>query len=249
MRSDGACKLEPGPSHTVARVADGETIVLDSGAEVRLVGTLAPRAPSPGSGDWPPERQAREALERLLIGKNVELKFAGRRSDRYGRHLAHVFVTETGGDPVWVQGHLLEQGLARAYALPGNTGCISEMLTKESEGHLHARGIWKLAAYRVIEATEIRELLARRNRFELVEGVVRDVALKGGRGYVNFGSDWRSDFTAVVPPKLMRDASEAATQLRALIGKRVRVRGWIERRNGPSVEIAALGEIEVVGGT
>jgi endonuclease YncB( thermonuclease family) len=240
------CALEAGATHTVVSVADAETIVVDDGSEVRLIGALAPRSPSPGIADWPRERAAREALERLLVGRNVELKFAGRRSDRYGRLLAHAFVSD-GSDAVWVQGYLLAHGLARAYALAGNAACLAEMLEKEREAREQARGLWGVAAYRVLEADEIRELLRRRNRFEIVEGVVGDVAFTGGRAYVNFGADWRRDFTAVVPPRLMRGSPGSVARLKALAGKRVRVRGWVERRNGPSVEIAALGDIEVAG--
>jgi endonuclease YncB( thermonuclease family) len=243
---DERCALEPGPSHTVARIVDAETIVVDGGSEVRLIGALAPRSPSTGSADWPPERTAREALERLLLGRNVELKFAGRRNDRYGRRLAHVFAVD-GREKVWVQGRMLSQGLVRVYALAGNTACLAEMLELEWEAREQGRGIWAVAAYRVLEATEVGELLRRRNRLEVVEGVVRDVAFTGGRVYVNFGADWRRDFTAVVPPRLVRGSPETVLRLKALAGKRVRVRGWIERRNGPSVEIAALGEIEVEG--
>jgi endonuclease YncB( thermonuclease family) len=249
--ADERCTLAAGSSHTVVRVADAETIVVDDGSEVRLIGALAarvpsPGAPAPGTTDWPSESQARAALERLLQGRNVELKFGARRGDRYGRLLAHVFVSD-GSDKVWVQGYLLAQGFARAYALAGNAACLTEMLEKEREAREGVRGIWGVAAYRVLEATEIGELLRRRNSFEIVEGVVRDVAVTGGRAYVNFGSDWRRDFTAVVPPRLLRGSPETVIRLKALIGKRVRVRGWIERRNGPSVELAALGEIEEIG--
>jgi endonuclease YncB( thermonuclease family) len=240
------CALEPGPSHTVARIVDAETIVVDDGSEVRLIGALAPRSPSTGSADWPPERAAREALERLLLGRNVELKFAGRRSDRYGRRLAHVFAAD-GSEKVWVQGHLLSQGLVRVYALAGNTACLAEMLELEREAREKGRGVWAVAAYRVLAATELGELLRRSNRLEVVEGIVSDVAFTGGRVYVNFGADWRRDFTAVVAPRLVRGSPETVSRLKALAGKRVRVRGWIDRRNGPSVEIAALGEIEEIG--
>jgi endonuclease YncB( thermonuclease family) len=239
------CQLESQASYTVARVADAETIVLDDGSEVRLIGALAPRSPDQGAADWPPERAAREALERLLLGRNVELKLAGRQSDRYGRRMAHVFVMSD-SEKTWVQGYLLSQGLARAYALDGNSACLSAMLAVERDAREGARGIWGMAAYRVLEATEVRELLRRRNRFEVVEGIVRDVAVTGGRAYLNFGPDWRRDFTAVVPPRLLTGSPETAVRLKALLGKRARVRGWIERRNGPSVEIAAIGEIEVL---
>jgi micrococcal nuclease len=209
--ADEHCALEAGSSHTVACIVDAETIVVDDGSEVRLIGALAPRSPTAGSTDWPPEHAAREALERLLLGRNVEIKLAGRRSDCYGRRLAHVFAVD-GSEKVWVQGHLLSRGLVRVYALVGNTACLSEMLELERKAREEGHGIWAVAAYRVLEATEVGELLRRRNRLEVVEGVVRDVAFTGGRVYLNFGADWRRDFTAVVPPRLVRGSPETAAQ-------------------------------------
>jgi micrococcal nuclease len=110
--------LESGPARTVTRIIDGETAALDDGTELRLIGALAPRAIDAGTepGTWPAEIAAMEELRALLLGKSVELAFGGERNDRYGRLLAQAHVRE-GDNRRWVQGHLLEQGLARAYIL------------------------------------------------------------------------------------------------------------------------------------
>ena len=54
------CELEPGPVRTVARVLDAETLQLDDGGEVRIIGALAPRARDAAAvpGEWPAEQQA-----------------------------------------------------------------------------------------------------------------------------------------------------------------------------------------------
>jgi hypothetical protein len=84
--------------------------------------------------------------------------------------------------------------------------------------------------------------------FTLVEGSVRRVAERGQRIYLNFGNDWRWDFTIIVPPAMTRTSGADLARLRSLTGSRVRVRGWIERRNGPAIEISNLREIEVLSG-
>ena len=66
----------------------------------------------------------------------------------------------------------------------------------------------------------------------------------GGRIYLDFGSDWRSDFTVVVPPRLAGKTPEDIAKILSLRGARVRVRGWIERRYGPAIEVRDLAEIE-----
>ena len=114
-----SCALSPGPVGTVARVLDAETLVLDDGSAVRLIGALAPRARDAGAaaGAWPPETEAIKFLSDLVLGKRVKLAFGGRRKDRYGRFLAQVFLDD-GGKTEWVQGALLTQGHARMYGLP-----------------------------------------------------------------------------------------------------------------------------------
>jgi hypothetical protein len=43
-------------------------------------------------------------LERLILGKKVELRYDGLRRDRRGRAIAHVFVPQgLGKEAVWVQ--------------------------------------------------------------------------------------------------------------------------------------------------
>src|SRR6185503_18563800 len=67
--------LEAGPTRTVARVIDGETVALDDGTQLRLIGALAPRAIDAGAdpGLWPLEIAAQEELSALILGKSIEL--------------------------------------------------------------------------------------------------------------------------------------------------------------------------------
>ena len=60
------CRLDTGTTHSVAKVIDGETLALDDGREVRLIGALAPKAIEVGAeaGAWPPEIAAHAALRR-----------------------------------------------------------------------------------------------------------------------------------------------------------------------------------------
>src|SRR5262245_5101669 len=89
-----ACReLDPGPTHTVTRILDGETVVLDDGRELRLIGVLAPRAidVNAEADAWPIATAVTEALRALVLGKSIELRFDGERTDRYGRLQAHAF--------------------------------------------------------------------------------------------------------------------------------------------------------------
>jgi micrococcal nuclease len=247
MAREARCRLKPGPTRAVVRILDAETVQLDDGREVRLIGALAPRSPdmSPNAQPWPPEQRAEAALRDLILGNSVELAYGAQHRDRYGRLLAHLFV-DRGGVRTWVQGELLRTGHARAYGLPGDFACSAELLAHERVARAAQAGLWAKAAYAVRPAFQTRAILRQRNTYQIVSGRVVQVATKRAYTYLNFGKDWRSDFTAGIAAKLVRKNPAWAKTLAALEGKTVEVRGWIEYRNGPFIEVEDKSQIAIV---
>ncbi len=241
------CPLAPGSSHAVVRALDSETLLLDDGQEVRLIGALAPKPDvlRADAADWPATREALEALQQLVHDRTVTLRFEGRRRDRYGRALAQVFVSGDGGD-FWLQERLLLEGHARAYTLPGNTACLTALLEAEAGARALARGLWRRDTYRVRTADDVDGLLTTVGRFVLVEGRVTGVARTQASVYINFGADWRRDFTASLTAATVDRSREGRARVDALNGKTIRVRGWLERRNGPMIVLGSLDEIELL---
>jgi endonuclease YncB( thermonuclease family) len=240
--------LESGPQRTVARIIDGETVALDDGHELRLIGALAPRALDAGadSGAWPLEAAAREALGIFVLGKSITLGFVGERVDRYGRLQAHAYVID-GLQKRWVQGHMLEQGLARAYEQAGNRACGPELLAAEGNAREARSGMWAEAAYAVRAADDPAELLRYHARFQVVEGRVARVGQVRGSIYLNFGSFRRRAFFASLRDADRGVLGEHARNPKGLEGSVLRVRGWIERRRGrPAINLSAAGMIEVL---
>ncbi len=233
-----SCDLTDGEDRTVTRVVDGETLVLDGGTELRLIGALAPRAYDTAgeTSEWPIADRARSALEAIAAGRTIRLAYAGRRIDRYGRILAHAFAG-SGEDRMWLQGELLKRGLARAYALDGNTACLAELVAHEAFARKKAEGLWAEAIYAVRSAEDVSTLLRLAGTFQIVEGTVSNAADVRGTLYVNFGEDRRQDFTVVVRPQARRAFTAAGLKPDELDGRRIRVRGWIERRGGPMIEL------------
>lgn len=65
--------LEDGGAARVVSVVDGDTVILDDGRQVRLVGILAPKLPlgRPGFVKWPLADAAKARLEELVLGRRV----------------------------------------------------------------------------------------------------------------------------------------------------------------------------------
>jgi micrococcal nuclease len=238
--------LEAGPTRTVARIIDGETVALDDGTELRLIGALVPRAIDAGAdhGMWPLEVAAQEELRALILGKSVGLAFGGARADRYGRLQAHAFSIE-GDRRRWVQGHLLQQGLARAYAEEGNRACSVEALEAERVARDARRGLWADAAYQARSAAHPRELSRYRGTFQVVEGHIARIGVGRGTIYLNFGND-RQEFSVSLRRGDRGLLGPHADDPKALEGRLARVRGWIEHRSGPTINLSTAGLIEVL---
>lgn len=237
--------MTSGGTHVVTQLEPLGTLLLDDGTRVRLAGLHLPTSPSfiTTGQSWKPERDALAALSDLTMGKRVEIAYATRSVDRWGSLVAHVFSMDR-GQREWVQGALLRRGHARVDALPGEVSCMQELLAHEREAMRDLHGLWAHPAYRIRWADTPQRLMRLRNTFQLIEGTVRKVALTRSRIYLNFGSDWRSDFTAAAALNTRAFTAETLTRLQALEGKRVRVRGWIERRNGPYIELFDAMQVE-----
>ncbi len=225
-----ATGLEPGKTVDVVRVMDPRTLELADGTTLRLSGIDSPETVSD---------EALKVLGDLVADRPVSLFYGETKSDRWRHAVAHVVLD----DGTWLQAALLRQGLARVYSFSDNRIGVAEMLAIEAEARDAGRGLWSSWKTDVKSPAETPQLL---NSFQVVEGTVAEAANVRGRVYLNFGEDWRSDFTILVPPKVRRQFDRAEIDLSVLQDKNVRVRGWVKRWNGPMIELTHAEQLEIL---
>ncbi len=242
-----ACEgLRDGPRGAVSRIVDGDTLMLDNGLVVRLIGIQAPHLAlgRPGLADWPKAKDSEAALTRLALGRPVLLRYGGEEKDRYGRLLAQVFVA---GEPqTWLQQQMLLAGMARVYSFPDNRACLAELYAAETRARSAGLGIWSDPYYRVRRAERPAAFSTLAGHYELVEGRVLKAARSGGRVYLNFGRIYKEDFTAVIDARALRLFADEHLDPLKLGGALVRVRGWIDLSEGPRIAITHPEQIEVL---
>ena len=226
----------------VVEVVDGGTVLLDDGETLRLAGIEVPR---PARGDTASSvsvlaEEARQTLAQLVQGRRVSLASGGTPRDRYGRLRAHIVRSD---DETWIQGALLAAGLARVHSLADDRAAVPEMLVIERRARSSRLGIWSEPRYRLRAAGEADDGL---RSFQLVEGRVRAAAVVRGRGYLNFGDDWREDFTVSIAPRDRRLFEAEGIAIEDYEGRLVRVRGWVDSFNGPMIEATHPEQIEVL---
>ena len=244
-----ACEgLTDGPRGIVREVVDGDTVLLESGLVVRLIGIQAPKLALGREGfeDWPMGEEARAALTAMVLGQPVEVRYGGETLDRYGRSLGQLFVT--GETPVWVQAEMLQAGMARVYSFPDNRACLGELLAAETNARAMSLGIWSDPYYSVRRADRPAALLPLAGHYELVEGRVLTAEKVGASVYLNFGRLWKEDLTAVIDAAALRLFTAEAFDPAKLGGALVRLRGWVDTRDGPRITLTHPEQIEVLAG-
>ena len=235
--ADGAtgCNPQAVGSAAVRAVADGRTLTLTDGREVRLAGIEIPNETEHGAA-------AKAALEQLVRGQDIRLLRMGPDTDRYGRFVGGI--ARPDGRPIQLE--LLAKGHALAAGSATDARCTAAFLSAEKAARTAGVGLWGTAYYAAKDASDPEGILARRGRFAVVEGNVLSVRESGATIYVNFGRRWTEDFTVTALKRNERTFSDAGLPLKKLEGRRVRVRGTIEERGGPWIEAVHPGQIEVV---
>jgi micrococcal nuclease len=106
-------------------------------------------------------------------------------------------------------------------------------------------GLWNDPDYSILDATDVEELAQQDGRFVIVEGVVRRVGTGRARFYLDFGG--RGGFTVVVARKSQNAFQAAGASLTGLAGEKIRVRGVLDDRFGPRLEITEPPMLERLG--
>jgi len=230
---------------TVVSVVDGDTVVIspmiDGANEIRLVGLQAPKLPlgRVGFQAWPLADESKAALEALTLNRIITAVSGGAQKDRHGRLLAHMVLK----DGTWVQGALLADGWARVYSFPDNRWAVDDMLRLERTARAASVGIWNHPFYAVRAQYDLKDL---DGSFHLIEGQVRAAQTVKGRTYLNFGANWKTDFTVTIEKRDHKKFKQTGLDLESLAGTWIRVRGWLSMRNGPTIRATHPEQIEIL---
>jgi micrococcal nuclease len=136
----------------VTRVVDGDTLLLESGERVRLIGIDTPeihesdklyrdsrRTGMDIKTIREMGRRSYEFVRGLAEGKRVRLEFDAERQDRYKRLLAYVYLK----DGTFLNGEIIRQGYASLMTFPPNVKYVDMFLKFYQEARENKRGLWR----------------------------------------------------------------------------------------------------------
>lgn len=124
-------------SQVVERVVDGDTLVLEGGEKVRLIGVDAPESVKPGSKTECFGKESSEYLKQKLEGKIITLQKDTTDRDRYDRHLRYINV-----DQEFINELLVSEGYARAKSYPPDRREEERLWQAEQRAKEKGLGLW-----------------------------------------------------------------------------------------------------------
>ena len=229
-------------TYRVSRILDDLTLMLDNGQIVRLTGLDLPGR----FKDETPEHviESYHILKELFLNQPITLYQTQNakkgRTNRMDHQLGHVVRSK---DKVWAQGTLLINGLARMRISEHNPELSRDMAQNEQKAISSQKGLWSKESYdlKTPDSTENHV-----SSFQVVEGVVQSVAAIKNNIYLNFGQNWKTDFTISIPLKLRRDFLSHDIDPLKLQGKKIQARGWIQSYNGPYIKLSHVNHFIII---
>lgn len=254
--SVAACELPTTLTHTVTEVLDSRTLKLDDGTELRLASVLTPTSFDSATTpeNWPAETAAIQFLTHQTLHRNIAISLSQPPRDRYARRVGHAMLLPPRSEPsastsqnTWLQALLVESGHARvAVATATDSTCARQLLRLEAQAEAAERGLWSQSVYQPKRAEDVFTLNRFRSTFQIVEGVVHRVAVLRNTAYLNFSPDRKRNFSVRLSLRMLKQSGLTSGWLRTLMKSPVRIRGWLEKRNGPMIMVWRMDQIELL---
>ena len=200
----------------VTQVVDGDTVRLEDGRSVRLIGVNAPEIGRKGRSSEPFAEAARQRLQALVkaSGGRIGLQPGVQGRDKYGRTLAHIYTRN--GDNIEAQ--LLAEGLGYRVAVAPNVALVTCQQDAERVARKAGLGLWRAPAVRTAGQIE-------QSGFALITGRVRGIERNRGGIWIEIDEG----LVLQVSPRLQGDFPSSFFE--GLKGRKVEARGWVLDRS------------------
>lgn len=241
-----ACPTAGAEPVALASVAPRLELKLADGRLLRLAGLEPGTATSTA-----PAREANDAaaLAALLGHRALAVTILSPKPDRWGRLAAFASVAD--GPAGGLAAAALAAGLAR-YRPEAAAPCRTSLLSSEDTARRAQLGLWADPFYSVLAVDDRAAFAAREGTDVVVEGRLRAVEPGQYRTRLRFeasGSETSGShdrLEATIVPRAMKTFEAKGVDVHSLIGRSLRLRGLLDRRFGPRIELASPDEVEVL---
>ena len=240
------CLPEGGETAIIAAVGTDFSLTLSDGRTLRLAG-IDPIRTTPDQPDASADAHA--SLASWLIGRSATVRLLSPAADRWGRLPALVFAARpAGGDVASVATRMVAEGFARGRPEPEAASCWPSVLASEIAARDSVLGLWRDPYYAVRRADDGRSLSEAAGMMVIAEGRVAHVGQTRKRLYVDLGPG-RDSLALRLDRRDLFILSQLGAGQNDWVGHRIRVRGTLDDRHGPQIDLTDGDQVEVLDGT
>jgi len=203
------------PYYQIKKISDGDTIVLENGIKIRLLGINTPEISKRDKIAEAGGEEAKQWLIEKLASKKIKLQYDIEQKDKYGRTLAYVF-TE---NKVNINLQLVANGLAAINIYPPNLKYVDKLILAQQQAESKKLGIWAMPAYMPKQVNKFDS--NKHKGWQRIRGKISH--LKQSRKY-NYLS-----LSPTFSLKIARSSENLFMDLNNYIGKTIEVRGWVRK--------------------
>lgn len=200
----------------VKAVFDGDTVVLDDGQKIRLLGINTPEIAHRGNEADAGGNEAKNWLVAKLQNSKVRLETDVEKTDSYGRTLGHLFTENNEHINVL----LVAAGLAQASIWPPNLKYTNELANAQQQAENSKLGIWRRSEYARIPVDELTE--NGHHGWTRIIGKVKKVDPAKKFVYLKFSDRFNA--------RIEKASLSLFPDLNSYQGKTIEVRGWLNKR-------------------
>jgi micrococcal nuclease len=204
-----------GDDHIVSRVYDGDTITLDDGTKVRLLGINTPEIEGISKHDEPGGQTARAWLKQRIEKQTVRIQTDAVTRDKYQRLLAHIFTPK--GEHINQQ--LLEEGLATIDIHPPNLAYVDVLAAAEKRAQDARKGLWALPEYQAHSFTAVKKMST--PGWRRLVGTISAVSENKNYQSIELGAN-----SNILNIRVANENLSLFPPLSAYLNHRVEARGW-----------------------
>lgn len=227
----------------VLRVIDGDTIEVQIGKNterVRLIGIQAPELFTDPPQDF--AHESKQELEKLIKNKKIIIKYNPKyKKDKYKRILGDIYI-----DYLWINGYLVETGVAFTYILNKNPiPFVKDLIKLEDKAISNNLPFWQNKHYKVINVNAVDNFIG---DYKVIDAEVVDIIETKKTVWIQLSYLRDKGFSLRVDKNNYEDIS-SKLDLRNLKGKKIRVRGFIDKyspKYGAFIEIQSPYMIELL---
>jgi endonuclease YncB( thermonuclease family) len=200
----------------VSFVLDGDTVILQGGERVRLIGINAPEKEYAHRPAQPYALEALLALRELVQDEPIVLVKGKQDADSYGRTLGYL----ESADGTDLQQVLVARGYAFVVAFPPDIDRLEQYLDAERTARANRLGVWNVNQFQPVDL-DLGQTLE--SGFGLYRGRVLSVGRSRKNVRLAFGSD------LVVTIRHTDWKSYWSEDPDSLEGKSIELRGWLRK--------------------